>query len=220
MPMAFDPSKIKKSFSLKDLPEGSSRSDKVTALAEHLHERGLTASLQSAKRLAEGMVDTERKIIDEGSGRQDASARREFQKSDLYREIGGVKQLDVPDNFQKFIDRAKNAKVEEKPREPTVSRRMPDEGVPVMYDEAPSSKQREEIEEVEDAQETWRVPEKKGDEGYEKTQVDVSEDGVVVRHTERTAQENVVQEEGVVRDAPEKKKAPEEDIDLFDIFKN
>lgn len=42
---------------------GQSRDEKVRALAVLLHSRGLTSSLTDAKRLAEGMVDVEKKIL-------------------------------------------------------------------------------------------------------------------------------------------------------------
>lgn len=47
----------------KEEPASGSRDERVLKLAKMLHERGITVSIADAKRLAEGMVDVERKVI-------------------------------------------------------------------------------------------------------------------------------------------------------------
>jgi hypothetical protein len=46
-------------------PPQENREDKVMQLARMLHQRGITASLTDAKRLAEGMVQVERRVINQ-----------------------------------------------------------------------------------------------------------------------------------------------------------
>ena len=49
------------------MPDSASREGRVLALARLLHSRGLTSSMTDARRLAEGMVDVERKVVKQGT---------------------------------------------------------------------------------------------------------------------------------------------------------
>src|SRR2546421_163026 len=49
------------------------RDERVLALAKLLHGRGITSSLTDAKRLAEGMVDVERKVMKQPQKEQKAT---------------------------------------------------------------------------------------------------------------------------------------------------
>ena len=79
----------------------------------------------------------------------------------------------------------------------------------------------------------WKIPQKKADQGYEKTQVEASREGVVVRHVEATATTDTQVEEGIIVDDGRvdggsgesagsgesgERTGPESKIDLFDVF--
>ena len=61
--MPFDPSMIRRPQIDPDKYPGATRQDKVIALAQKLYERRLASSMADARRLAEGMVETEKKIV-------------------------------------------------------------------------------------------------------------------------------------------------------------
>lgn len=231
--MGFDASSIRP----KRLSDG--RDARVLALAEQLHERGITASLADAKRLAEGMVDTERKILSSGKKEEDVSALRErLQREDpLFRAVGvaGEGSLRVSEDFAKFVERA--ADLGSVPRSydapspaPVTYGREERKEVPEVHSRGPQIT----FAEAPDLAELFKSSE---------TEVAVSEDAVAVRHAEREgsvervsetlvakmpeerpAKDVVPEEEPAV---PEEPAAPDEEedlakkhgIDLFDIFK-
>jgi len=233
--MVFDPSKIKhRRLAPDDLPPGASREEKILALANILLDRGLASSLSGAKSLAEGMVQTEEKVMKDGSAKESHESTRDaFQRVDspLFQAVGGKPRLHISAAFRDFVTKAaplsgggSRMKVEQSPL------RLPEKEEKheqVFYDDVPGSKRLSHLENE------WKVPQKKGDEGYMKTMVETSDAGVVVRDIEATATTDTVVERGIVLDdesmedevsqpeeVSEKKRAPEEDIDLFDIFKS
>ncbi len=100
--MGFDPSTIKRPVpSAASLPPNASREQRIAMLAQELHRRGVTVSLADAKRLAEGMVDVERKVIDEGSRKRDEprpqdTTRASIQSSDPMFAAAGVSVAPPP----------------------------------------------------------------------------------------------------------------------------
>lgn len=122
--MGFDPSTIKRPVpSAASLPPNASREQRIAMLAQELHRRGVTVSLADAKRLAEGMVDVERKVIDEGSRKRDEprpqdTTRASIQNSDPMFAAAGVSQappqrassspvptLSLAPDFARFVER-------------------------------------------------------------------------------------------------------------------
>jgi len=126
--MGFDPSTIRRPELKPDLTgPNAARDARVLALAQELHRRGVTVSLADAKRIAEGMVDVERKVIDEGSRRSAgaraplADERSRVQASDpMFRSAGvappvsapsasaaqgAVPALSLAPDFARFVDR-------------------------------------------------------------------------------------------------------------------
>lgn len=211
--MVFDPATIKRRPIAGDEREG-----KVLGLANMLLERGLASSLGAAKRLAEGMVETERKVIVQGSPRAESreDVREKAQQDPLFRAVGvkAERRLAYAEPFRRFVEKAKVA-YEEMPKPAVQEVAKPVEALrpearQVLYDEAPAERR----EPVADA---WPLGG-----GYVKTQVETTPDSVVVRHVVATPTTDAVLEEGVVRmDAPQEKK-PADDlakVDLFDFFK-
>ncbi len=130
--MGFDPSTIKRPELKPDLSgPNAARDARVIALAQELHRRGVTVSLADAKRIAEGMVDVERKVIDEGSRRSAgarsplADERTRAQTSDpIFRSAGVAPPVSAPSaavtqgtvpvlplapDFARFVDRTAGA---------------------------------------------------------------------------------------------------------------
>ena len=126
--MGFDPSTIRRPEPKPDLSgPNAARDARVLALAQELHRRGVTVSLADAKRIAEGMVDVERKVIDEESRRSAgaraplADERSRIQASDpMFRSAGvappvstpsasaahgAVPTLPLTPDFARFVDR-------------------------------------------------------------------------------------------------------------------
>jgi len=144
--MGFDPSTIKPPRPDITLPSAV-RDQRVLTLAQELHRRGVTVSLADAKRLAEGMVDVERKVIVEGSRRPDEpriDERSRAQSSDLFRAAGvappvhaasaTVPSLALPQDFAAFVDR-----VASRPAPHAIEPAVPVAGMPVSPPkEAPS----------------------------------------------------------------------------------
>lgn len=233
--MGFDPARIKKPRITPDkLPEDANRDDRVLALANMLQERGLASSLADAKRLAEGMVDTESRIIkqtrrgDEGDIETLRASLQGGQSAIFDTVLGKTRDhgLRIPDDFKRFVDRsaaipAKQARfrtVQTMPRKEEAREESPE---PMMFDDAPG-RFLQGSDGAEDARvETW---------------VESSDDGVVVSETLETSDAHIEVEAGVVRDAqdsgsgsveadtaPEERPAPrpspaEESIDLSKVF--
>jgi len=210
--MGFDPSSIKKpKVTIDNLPKDANREDRVLALATQLHERGLTASVSDAKRIAEGMVATEARVIREGDPQGDevSAAREKLRSSSLYASIvGSSERLNLPEDFHRFVDKAAHLESSLVPK-PKLTR--PFVPIPkdlpekqVVYEEAP------------DLSETRGFS--------EQTTVDASADGVVTRREVHSEREESVEETGVIaqpaaqHDEDELKK--QHGIDLFDVFKS
>lgn len=111
--MGFNPDSIKpREVTYEKVPVDAPREVRVNALAHILHSRGITASLADAKRLAEGMVEGERKVLKDGQPKKDPEEeRRKIQSSSAFFSSAGVVQTPTatmrwsPD-FQSFIDRS------------------------------------------------------------------------------------------------------------------
>lgn len=178
----------------------TSREDRIHALAKQLEERGLASSASAAVRLAEGMVDIERKVI-QGSSREEPSERERFQKADspLFHAATKAEQpgLDLPDDFQAFVNMASQRRE-------------------FVQDHAPQAEKPAEIP-VNLGDESWKVPEKPSDSGYKKTSVEASDEAVIVRHVEATSKSDVTEERGIV--AEKEDLAKQHGVDLFNIFK-
>ncbi|HIH24255.1 TPA: hypothetical protein HA251_04445 [Candidatus Woesearchaeota archaeon] len=56
--------------------QARTREERVHALAQQLHQRGLTSSMTDARRLAEGMVDVEQKVMKQTPKPQEGSSER------------------------------------------------------------------------------------------------------------------------------------------------
>ncbi|MDD9954517.1 MAG: hypothetical protein OXR66_09385 [Candidatus Woesearchaeota archaeon] len=172
--MVFDPSTIKPK-------QADTRDKKVVDLAEMLLERGLAANMPAAKRLAEGMVETEKEVLQD--------AKREA-------------PAPVASSFQEFVAKAASMPAAA-PAPVQAQQPLPKRGN-MMYADAPK----------------WSP-----EDGYAKTEVQASEDGVVVKHVENSATSHTEVEEAVIA-VPEKPRnatpkqdlAKEAGIDMFDIF--
>lgn len=111
--MGFDPDSIKpRTVSYDKVPVDAPRDERVNALAHILHSRGVTASLADARRLAEGMVEGERKVLKDGQPKKDPDEeRRKIQSSSTFFAGAGVPQTSphtmqwAPD-FRAFVDRS------------------------------------------------------------------------------------------------------------------
>jgi hypothetical protein len=82
------------------------RDERVMALARMLHQRGITSSMADAKRLAEGMVDVEKRVVKQ---------ERTAPPAQLKAEIPGIEAavlpkhsfgLSLPEDFTQFVAKA------------------------------------------------------------------------------------------------------------------
>ncbi|MBR9700609.1 hypothetical protein GOV11_01970 [Candidatus Woesearchaeota archaeon] len=264
--MAFDPSSIKKPRLLPEhLDDDSSREDHIAALANQLHDRGITASLADAKRLAEGMVDTERRVI-RGS-REDpemdqATLRKTVQSGALFDAVLNPEErftASLPEDFRRFVEKASEMRepipehVKIGPSIRSISEEDTKYDHQVFYSDSPGTgtvrgfKEQEyhrpimpDMVESPSDVEPEETPETVEDEGFvdvsavadlpkkepEKPEVDLSKVFYTGSGNSEAVEEQPVQEETPEpkeEPEPEKKperKLPEEDIDLFDIFKS
>jgi|GEM_PF-4557174 len=103
--MPFDPSRIKPPQIDPDRFPGATRDDKVMALANKLYERGLASTKADAKRLAEGMVETERKVVKQMS----PEPTKPLRAADIPRDASVAKAstaaLDLSEQFLAFVDK-------------------------------------------------------------------------------------------------------------------
>ncbi len=239
--MPFDPSMIRRPRPASDgTPEGASREERVLSLANTLLERKLASSLASAKRLAEGMVDTERKILDQGSRRDDVAAhgasseRERFQRGDstLFKAVGGkaVRTLSLPEPLERFVEKARSARPAAAPAQPSAAApRQAFSPLSQVSERAPAAQPR-----MAEAAQRWQIPERTGEGGYAKTSLEASESGVVLHHVEARGREDVTVERGVIFEGPaaaapapqapppaEKREdlAKQHGVDLFNIFR-
>jgi hypothetical protein len=91
------------------LPENASRAEKVNALAQLLHARGLTSSMTDARRLAEGMVDVEKKVVKQAA--QATAAAQNPGHADIADaapkpQVRQTFSLTLPESFAHFVAHA------------------------------------------------------------------------------------------------------------------
>jgi len=197
----------------KDLSDDATRDDKVLALANQLHERGITASLADARRLAEGMVDTEARVIGQTRGERGDSLediRRAAQRDPLFDAVlgkGGSFMLRLPDDFRDFVDRSQRIPVHKRPdgivyQNLKVVPKAKEEHA-ITFAEAPD------IRELMKEKEATRV----------ETTVEKTDDSFVVSRKQERQNEMITEEVGVVE--AETRPAPKQDVpevDLGSIF--
>lgn len=152
--MGFDPNSIRRPRLTPDkLPGDASRADKVAALANILHERGVTASMADARRLAEGMVDVERKVLQDAPKRESLDEVRQRAQSTPLFGAAGVKPPEPQSppagqpGFDAFVQRVAaehppRGMPQRSERPPAVERPhdlpRPNPRRSVFFDEAPS----------------------------------------------------------------------------------
>lgn len=86
-------------------PEPTNREDRVAGLAKLLHERGLTSSMADAKRLAEGMVEGEKKVMKQApkTVEQPKPAKLDIDAGQTPRPSASLR---LPEEFSKFVAQA------------------------------------------------------------------------------------------------------------------
>ncbi len=219
--MVFDPRQIKKRKIMpENLPENASREQKIEALANQLHERGLTASVADAKRLAEGMVDVESKVISASKGKEEPTEDRETLRYKL--QSGGsmifdavlgskARPLVLDKDFQEFVEKSKHIRTTN--TEPqtvfTASREVPETSnkSQITFDEAPPRGVVFPFN-----TEPVKLPAK---ETVSDTTVEKSPDGVVLHHTESTPDSTITEDVGIIVDEEE---SPA--VDLAEVFES
>lgn len=93
------------------LPQGEgTREERVLALAKLLHNRGITSSLTDAKRLAEGMVDVERKVIKQAPKEEPKPVPAPVEQPQAPKASSGLK---LPESFAHFVAQAATMSHEE-----------------------------------------------------------------------------------------------------------
>lgn len=191
------------------------RHDKVHALAQLLHSRGLTSSMADARRLAEGMVDVEKKVI-----KQETKMQTHLQEKPQPTHTVKNTHLTLPEDFLQFVAKAAALSHEVHTTEPPaqappieygreekhVIAEVPHVHKQIFFAEAPAPTE-------------IREPPKQS-----MTEVITGDAGVQVTKVESTPQVEVVEETTIVT-VPETKESKKEDlakqhgIDIFEIFK-
>ena len=220
--MGFEPFHIPKRAPEK-LPDAT-REDKVLALAKMLHQRGITSSLTDAKRLAEGMVDVEKKVIK-------APVKEEPKKEVLPPKAS----FGLNDDFAHFVAHAAalsrenvqtSVAVPERNERPVTYGREAQHTVSAV----PHARTQVFFEDAPDLSKARGLPEKSTPlqqlEPASVTRVTAGDGGIKVAHVETAPNMEIVTEKVVV-EAPEEKTLvkPQEDlakqhgVDLFQMFK-
>jgi hypothetical protein len=97
--MGFEPFTPPKRIIPADKLPATTREEKVIALAKTLHERGITSSMADAKRLAEGMVDIEKKVMK-------PAVKEEPKPQPPAAQLKQTFGLNLPESFAHFVAQA------------------------------------------------------------------------------------------------------------------
>ena len=114
--MGFEPFSIPKREVTSQTSSGhESREDKVRKLAELLHKRGLTSSVSDARRLAEGMVETEKKVMDQSQKMRDTIEQKPSITSSTNTKAPNIQPYHAKfeERFEKFIIHSMHIKDDE-----------------------------------------------------------------------------------------------------------